>query len=364
MRLDWLELQSFRSYPHLEFRPDPGTNLLVGENGAGKTNLLEAIGYLSVLRSFRKAPDDALIAIDASEAVVRGAVAGPVSEHTVEVLLSREQRRKVLLDGKRPSRNADVRERLRCVPFLPDDLDLVHGSAGRRRALLDAVAAQLRPTATADQSEFDRALRQRNALLRSDGPLTNIDALSSFEDALAASGARVVHHRLQTAQALTPFLTAAYQRLGPDTVRWDYVSTWADPGAAEETLAGQLAEALAASRRSDMERRLTTTGPQRDQPGLVLDDRDSRTHASQGEQRSLVLALRLAAFDLLADTFDDPPILLLDDVFSELDPARAEAVVDRLPRAQAFLSSARRNDVGSIPGVRWDVDPAGKVVLG
>ncbi|MGI9648204.1 MAG: DNA replication/repair protein RecF [Acidimicrobiia bacterium] len=364
MQLDWLELQSFRSYPHLEFRPDPGTNLLVGENGAGKTNLLEAIGYLSVLRSFRKAPDDALISTDASEGVVRAAVTGPVSEHTVEVLLSRDSRRKVLLDGKRPARNSDVRERLRVVTFLPDDLELVKGSAGRRRDLLDDVSAQLRPAAAADQSEFERALRQRNALLRSDGPFANVDALGSFEAAIAASGARVVHHRLQTAQALSPFLQAAYQRLAPDTVRWDYVSTWADPDADAEALAGRLAEALAASRRHDMERRLTTTGPQRDQPGLMLDDRDSRTHASQGEQRSLVLALRLAAFDLLSDAFDDPPILLLDDVFSELDPARAEAVVSRLPRAQAFLSSARRNDVGSISGVYWQVDPAGKVVPG
>lgn len=363
MRLDWIELQSFRSYPHLEFRPDPGTNLLVGENGAGKTNLLEAIGYLSALRSFRKAPDAALISIDADEAVVRGAVAGPVSEHTVEVLLSRDQRRRVLLDGKRPARNADVRRRLRCVTFLPDDLELVKGSAGQRRELLDDLAAQLRPAAAADQSEFDRALRQRNALLRADGPMADVVSLASFEESIASTGARVVEHRLKTSAALTPFLQAAYLRLGPNTVQWDYTSSWAGSAESEEDLAARLSEALTASRRRDMERRLTTTGPQRDQPGLFLDDRDSRTHASQGEQRSLVLSLRLAAFDLLADAFDDAPILLLDDVFSELDPGRAEAVVDRLPRAQAFLTSARRNDVHSISGVYWDVDSAGKVVL-
>ena len=111
-----------------------------------------------------------------------------------------------------------------------------------------------------------------------------------------------------------------------------------------------------------MERRLTTTGPQRDEPRLFLDDRVARTHASQGEQRSLVLALRLAAFDLLADEFDDPPVLLLDDVFSELDSVRAHAVVERLPGAQAFLSSARHDDVGDVAGTYWDVDASGKVV--
>ena len=362
MRLDWLELQNYRSYPHLEFRPGAGTNLLVGDNGAGKTNLLEAIAYLSLLRSFRKAPDDALIAVDSDSAVLRTGVAGPVSEHTIEVMLARQERRRVLLDGKRPARNTALQGRLRCVTFLPDDLELIKGSAGRRRGLLDDLGAQLRPTAAADQTDYERALRQRNALLRNDGPLADPDALGSFETAMAASGARIVRHRNETATALTPFLRAAYGRLGRDTVSWSYESRWCDWAAQEEELAEALAAVLEASRRRDMERRVTTAGPQRDEPHLFLDDRDGRTHASQGEQRSLVLALRLAAFDLLADEFDDPPVLLLDDVFSELDPSRAHAVIERLPNAQAFLTSARHDDIGSIGGSYWYVDPAGKVV--
>lgn len=362
MRLDWIELRQFRSYPHLEFRPDPGTNLLVGDNGAGKTNLLEAIAYLSVLRSFRKAPDDALIATGADEAVMRGGVAGPVSEHTIEVLLSRLQRRRVQLDGKRPSRNAELRARLRCVTFLPDDLELIKGSAGQRRGLLDDLAAQLRPAAAADQGDFDRALRQRNALLRNEGSLADTNALASFEATIATSGAKVVAHRRGTASVMTPFLQAAYGSLGSDTVTWMYESVWAREEASEEELAGLLAEELASRRRRDMERRVTTAGPQRDEPRLLFGERDSRTHASQGEQRSLVLALRLAAFDLLSNEFDDPPILILDDVFSELDAIRAAAIVERLPGAQAFLSSARHDDVGEIAGAYWDVDPSGTVV--
>ncbi|MBT8247777.1 MAG: DNA replication and repair protein RecF [Acidimicrobiia bacterium] len=362
MRLDWIELREFRSYPQLDFRPDPGTNLLVGDNGAGKTNLLEAITYLSTLRSFRKAPDDALIATGSDEAVIRGGIAGPVSEHTIEVLLSRLQRRRVQLDGKRPSRNAELRARLRCVTFLPDDLELTKGSAGQRRGLLDDLAAQLRPTAAADQGDFDRALRQRNALLRAEGPMADIDALASFEAAIATSGASVVAHRWATAAAMKPFLQAAYRSLGPDTVSWRYESAWATGEASEDDLAGLLAAELAARRRQDMERRMTTVGPQRDEPRLLLGDRDSRTHASQGEQRSLVLALRLAAFDLLSNEYDEPPILILDDVFSELDAGRATAIIDRLPGAQAFLSSARHDDVGDIGGTYWNVDPSGTVV--
>lgn len=361
MQLEWIELSNFRSYPSLELQPDPHTNLLVGPNGAGKTNLLEAIAYLSALRSFRRSPDEALIAVGADDAVVRGGVKGPASTHSLEVLLSRSSRRTVLLDGKRPKRNAELRTRLRCVTFLPDDLELVKGSAGYRRDVLDDLAAQRRPAAAADQADFSRALKQRNALLRQAGPQADEDALAGFEEPLALAGARVVTHRWRAAEAMTPFLQAAYAALGPESVHWAYESTWAAPGASHDDLVEALAEALAVRRRRDMERRLTTVGPQRDEPRVLLDERDSRTHASQGEQRSVVLALRLASFDVLAAEFDDPPVLLLDDVFSELDADRAAAVVGRLPGAQAFLTSARRDDVDGISGTAWDVDAAGKV---
>ena len=362
MILDWIELRGFRSYPHLEFQPHQGTNLLVGSNGAGKTNLLEAIAYLSTLRSFRRAPDHALIEVGSEGAIVRAGVVGPVSTHTIEIELSRERRRRVQVDGKRPARNAELRSRLRCVTFLPDDLEIIKGSAGQRRDLLDDVAGQLRPAAGADQADFERALKQRNALLRSDGPLADEHALAGFEAAIAASGARVVKHRREAAHAMAPFLAAAYSELGGESVTWTYSSAWGDWEAHEETLAGLLGDALAAGRRRDMDRRTTGRGPQRDEPQLWIDQRDSRTHASQGEQRSLVLALRLAAFDVLAATFDQHPVLLLGDVFSELDPRRAGAVIDRLPKAQAFLTSARHDDVGSIDGKKWAVDPAGKVL--
>ncbi|MBT8192347.1 MAG: DNA replication/repair protein RecF [Acidimicrobiia bacterium] len=363
MRLETVELQSFRSYPHLEFVPDPGTNLLIGDNGAGKTNLLEAIAYLSTLRSFRKAPDDALIASSADGAIVRGAVGAPVSNHTIEIELSRAGRRRVLLDGKRPTRNAELRSRLRCVTFLPDDLELAKGSAGQRRNLLDDIASQLRVTAGADQADLERSLRQRNALLRNHGPTADPDALASFEDAIAEAGSKVVAARHETATRLGPYLQDAYGTLADNRVEWSYESRWGDWEDEPAVLRSKLADALAGARRKDMERRVTTVGPQRDEPRLFLDDRDSRTHASQGEQRSLVLALRLATFDLLAGTFDEPPVLLLDDVFSELDPHRAEAVVDRLPIAQAFLTSARHGEVNAVNGARWTVDPAGKVVM-
>ncbi len=362
MRLDWLELEGFRSYRHLKFRPDAGVNLLMGENGSGKTNLLEAINYLSALRSFRRAPEDALLADGEETAVIRGGVTGPISEHQIEVLLSRRERRRVQVDGKRPRRNADILDTLRCVTFLPDDLHLVKSSAGARRGFLDELAGQLRPAATANQGEYDRALRQRNALLRQDGHQADLDALAGFEAQLASSGSRVFLDRRETIDSLGKYLREAYARLGPENLSWSYESKWALSRDDEAELVQALAANLESDRRRDMDRRMTTVGPHRDEPRLLLDSFDSRTHASQGEQRSIVLALRLATFDLLADRFDDPPVLILDDVFSELDPTRAEAVAERLPGAQAFLTTARLEEVVDLAGTRWALSEGGMVV--
>lgn len=361
MLLGWLELENFRSYPRLRIEPDPGVNLLVGENGSGKTNLLESIAYLSTLRSFRRAPEDALLGGAGDEAVIRGGIVGQVSEHVIEVLLSRSQRRRVQVDGKRPRRNSDILGTLRCVTFLPDDLELVKGSAGTRRGVLDELSAQLRPSAAADQADYDRALRQRNALLRHDGHEADLNALAGFEAQLADGGARVFLHRRSAVEAMEEHLQVAYGRLGPETLSWSYDSKWAAGGDEQTGLAASLLAKLESDRREDMDRRVTTAGPHRDEPRLMLNESDSRTHASQGEQRSVVLALRLASFDLLSDRFDEPPVLILDDVFSELDPTRAAAVAERLPGAQAFLTTARNEEVPGLSGTHWEVSEQGIV---
>lgn len=324
--------------------------------------MLEAIVYLSTLRSFRRAPEDALLGQKGDSAVIRGGITGPVSEHQIEIQLSRTERRRVQVDGKRPRRNADLLETLRCVTFLPDDLDLVKGSAGARRGLLDELGVQLRSAAGADQSDYERALRQRNALLRQDGHQADLDALAGFEAQLAASGARVFIHRRGAIELLSEHLAAAYARLGPETLAWSYESKWAGSDDDEAELSGSLLVQLEEGRRRDMDRRATTVGPHRDDPRLLLDDRDSRTHASQGEQRSAVLALRLASFDLLTDRFDDAPVLILDDVFSELDPIREVAVAERLPGAQAFLTTARGDVREDVAGTRWAISEGGMVV--
>ncbi len=356
MRLLWLQLSDFRSYSELHFQPDSAVNLLIGPNGSGKTAVLEAIGYLGYLRSFRGVPDEALVSLDGEVAILRGEVEASAGSHVIGISVPRMGRRKVEADGKRPRRNRELRRYVRAVTFLPDDLNIVKTGASVRRTLLDDVAGDLHPTAIADQSEYEKAVRQRNALLKQEFT-PNDQELGTWDEKVAQAGARVHLRRMEVIDLMAPLLSSIYRDLSAsdDELEWSYESKWASGQAHDEqTLAAELVTALKQSRPIDLARRITTRGPHRDDPSLRLGNRDGRVHASQGEQRSIVLALRLATFDLLRDTFSEAPILLLDDVFSELDVSRSVALLERLPGAQVFITAARREDV-PVGGRMWDV---------
>jgi DNA replication and repair protein RecF len=359
MRLAWVELKDFRSYSALTFEPDPGTNVFVGPNGAGKSNLLEAVSYLARLRSFRRAPDDALIATTADAAVLRGEYTSEASTSLVEIELPRAGRRRVLLNGKRPKRYADVAVLVRTVVFLPDDLALVKGAPSYRRDYLDDLAMQLSGTASGDQGDYERSLRQRNALLRQEGRAADTASLEAWDERLAELGVAIINRRLDLLHRLGPLLSAAYDEIGhgDGNVAWQYVSAGLgelDVRIPPADAAERLLKALTDRRRVDMDRRTTTVGPHRDEVVVLLSGGDARTLASQGEQRSLALGLRLAAFDLILDQTGEIPVLLLDDVFSELDRDRTAGVMARLPQAQVFITTARPEDV-PVEGRRWSV---------
>jgi DNA replication and repair protein RecF len=365
VHLDWLSISGFRCYEGLRFEPDDGVNILVGPNGSGKTSALEAIGYLVTLASFRRSPDAALVAIDASAAVVRGAFVAARRDTTVEVEIPAQGRRRVLVNGKRVQSRSEIAEGVSLVAFLPDDLDLVKRGPALRREFLDDAAAQLWPAAATEQREFDRALRQRNALLRGEGRRADPVTLDVWDDRVSRLGATVMERRLAVGDALGEEVSAVHGELsaGGDHVSWTYVSSALGPIADRievDLLARGLLDALTASRRADMERRTTTIGPHRDELMIEIGKRDARTRASQGEQRSIALAMRVALHRGLAGRRDEPPILLLDDVFSELDPQRSRRLVDLLPRGQVFVTSARAEEVPMV-GRRWAVT-AGSVV--
>jgi DNA replication and repair protein RecF len=336
MQLSRLSLVDFRNYASAELEPAPdGLTVIRGDNGEGKTNLLEAIGYLATLGSFRGAPTDALVREGATEAVVRGDAEREGRRLLIEIAIPRTGRGRVQLNRQAVGRTADLLDGLRTTVFAPDDLVLVKGGPAERRRYLDDLLVALHPKNDALRADVERILRQRGALLRqAAGRLTPDVAttLDVWDAQLAQAGERLADARAELVNALEPELTKAYDQLagGPADVGANYVRSWS----------GGLADALAASRADDVRRGVTLVGPHRDDLGLEVGRLPARTHGSQGEQRSLALALRLAGHRAVADAVGSPPVLLLDDVFSELDPDRSEALLAHLPAGQALLTTA------------------------
>lgn len=357
MRVDWVSLIDFRSYPRLDWQPDPGVNLLIGPNGAGKTNLLEGVAYLASLKSFRATPDRALIADDADSAVIRAGLVGDERDRLIEIEIPRQGSRRTQVDKSSLRRTADLLGVMRVIAFLPEDLDLIKRGPAHRRDLLDDIAVQLWPAAHLDQSEYERALRQRNAFLKQGQ--ADEATLGVWDSRLAQAGGRVLARRARVIETLAPQLASAYAEVAREdtSAEFTYRPSWSgelDQASAAE-LGARLVESLEASRRLDYERRMTTVGPHRDEPGFEIDGHEARVHGSQGEQRTMALAVKLAAHRAVATTVGEPPVLLLDDVFSELDPGRAAALAGALPEdTQTMITSARPEDV-PISGSVWKV---------
>ena len=358
MQVDWLSLAEFRSYESLQWSPDPGVNLLLGPNGAGKTNLLEAIGFLATLRSFRSVEESALIKDGADGSIIRAGIATDERSRLVEIELNRVGPRRAQVDKTRLRRTSDLLGVVRVIAFLPEDLDLVKRGPAYRRDLIDQVALQLWPAAHLDHAEFERALRQRNAFLRAGE--RDEATLSVWDSRFAQSGGRVMARRVAVLETLTPWLGESYREISQrtDLASLGYLSSWTSKEISSNTsgeFGAEIALALERSRKADFDRRLTTTGPHRDEPVFRIDGVDTRTHGSQGEQRTMALAVKLAAHRAVADVVGEQPVLLLDDVFSELDPVRAKALAGAIPQdAQTLITSARPEDV-PVPGSVWRV---------
>jgi DNA replication and repair protein RecF len=361
MRLAQLQLRDFRCHSTLEFHPATGVNVLLGGNGSGKSSILEGIGFLATLKSFRRAPDAAVVRAGQDAAVVRGQFTGEAGTVDVGLEIPSRGRQRVQVDGKRAAGRGEVADRVALVAFLPDDLDLVKRGPSYRREYVDDLAVQLWPAAAADQREYERALRQRNALLRREGRAASLATLAVWDERLSVLGAAVVRRRLEALGAVAGSVESFCRELGGggERLAWEYLAGGSGPLDREmtpEALAEGLAAAVAAARHEDLERRTTTVGPHRDEVALFLQGRDLRTRASQGEQRTVSLALRVAAFDLLTERRRSAPVLVLDDVFSELDAGRRLRLVERLPGGQVFISTVHREDVPA-GGACWEVAP-------
>jgi DNA replication and repair protein RecF len=349
VRVTLVELTDFRCYETVRLELPTGITVVLGDNGQGKTSLLEAVAWAALGRSFRGVPDAALVRDAREQAIVRIAIEDATGRpRRVEAELRAVGRNRVLLDGHPLTRTRDLLGALRVTVFAPDDLELVKGGPANRRTYLDDLLVDVGPRYAAARSDYDRVLRHRNALLR--GGVRDDDAratLEVFDEQLVSAGAELVRGRLRLGERLAPAVTAAYRDLAGNeaTVETRYAAEWAEGSTPDaDAVPEALRVALGVHHKRELERGVTLVGPHRDDWQLTVNELDSRTHASQGEQRTLSLALRLAGHRVVTEVTGEDPVLLLDDVFSELDDRRANALVDRLPASQTLLTTA-----GSLP---------------
>ncbi len=336
MHLVSVTVADFRNITEIVLEPDPeGMTLITGSNGAGKTSVLEAVGYLSTLQSFRGTPRDALVRRGADRAILRCQTRVGDRSLVVEAELSTAGRSRTQVNRQAVHRRVDLHDALRTTVFSPDGIGVVRGGPAERRRFLDDTLGVVDPKADRAAEDLERILRQRSALLRTVGRRLDPDSartLDVWDTRLAESGTALVEARESVVDQITPLVQVHYSQLaGVETpVGLSYRRSWSGP----------LEEAVVAARTEDLARGVSTVGPHRDELELTLSGMPGRTHASQGEQRSLALALRLAAHQLATERLGSPPVLLLDDVFSELDPSRSRALLAALPAGQALLTTA------------------------
>ncbi|MEV6493877.1 DNA replication/repair protein RecF [Actinoplanes sp. NPDC051633] len=364
MHVRRVELADFRSYEQVAVDLDPGVTVLVGQNGMGKTNLVEALGYVATLDSHRVATDAPLVRAGAASAVVRCAIVHDGRELLVELEIVPGKANRARLNRSPVRRPREVIGALRMVLFAPEDLELVRGDPSERRRYLDDLLVARQPRFAGVRADYDRVVKQRNALLRT-AYLTrkvggnrgqDLSTLAVWDQHLAHHGAELLAGRLQLVSALAPHVAKAYDAVaaGRSAAAISYASKIESRENLEEALLAQLAE----RRPAEIERGVTLVGPHRDDLTLALGDLPAKGYASHGESWSFALALRLAAYDLLrADGIE--PVLVLDDVFAELDAGRRERLAALVSdAAQLIVTCAVPEDVpASLSGGRFEITP-------
>jgi DNA replication and repair protein RecF len=351
MRVERLELTDFRNHDALVVDLPAGVSVLVGPNGVGKTNVLEAIGYLATLGSHRVGQDASLVRDGADAALLRARALREGRRVQVDVELRPGSGVRGRVNGAAVPRSRDLLGVVRATVFAPEDLGLIRGDPEERRRFLDSLATQRLPRYLGSRQDYERVLRQRNTLLRSAAgrlPASALTTLDVWDEKLVAAGAEIWAERLRLVAVLTPLVVRAYRRLAArdDLVAASYVSSLGEQGDLDPhpdpdpaKLGQLLRERLLSDRTREVERGITLTGPHRDDLALSLRGLPARTHASHGEAWSLALALRLAAHWLLADE-GEQPVLLLDDVFAELDRGRRRRVAEVTSAAEQAVVTA------------------------
>ena len=348
MQIESIKLRDFRNYEELTLAPHPGVNILFGQNGSGKTNLLEAVHYCALGRSHRTSQDREVIRRDRPMAAIGVQLRknGVRTDVTVKLTPNEPRRKTVFIDQKRASKLSDLMGRVQCVIFSPEDLMLVKEGPSIRRRFLDMMLSQLSTSYFIALQQYQRALEQRNAMLRElrRGDQMDTSMMDAFEDAMAVPCEMIIPLRRQFVQMTGELAATKYASIsGRDQEIFSMVYQCCL--SSDEHIAQQVRDRLAQSRRDDIMRGSTTFGIHREDIALMLSGREMKVFASQGQIRTAALSMKLAQLEIFRKESSETPILLLDDVMSELDMSRRTRLLSEITGVQTFITCTDETDL-------------------
>ena len=357
MQIDRLELEGFRNYARQAADFDPRCNVICGENAQGKTNLLEAVAYLSRGKSPRARTDREMIGFQEESARLLARVGSREREFRVQADLYRGRRRKITVNQVPIKTNAALGDVYHTVLFQPEDLYLIREGAAARRRFLDTALCQLRPRYAAALAGYERAREQKTRILRDFGERPDLlSALPEFNEQMIRFGAVLIQYRHSFCLRLAEYAAVHHRECsgGRERLELQYqtVSSIEDPGAEIGALADSLRRHMESRREAELASRLCLSGPHKDDLLVAIDGREAKTYSSQGQTRTAALALKLAEREIYKSAAGEYPVLLLDDVLSELDPKRQEFVLNRIAGGQVFITCCEEDRLPNLLGGR------------
>lgn len=352
MQIREIELNNFRNYRHLKISFSEDINIFLGENAQGKTNLLEGIYLNGMARSFKTPRDREMVRFDQEYAKVKSRVNYEGEDHLIEIVISRDGRKAVKIDGVKINRTSELLQRVYLISFTPEDLKIVKEDPAKRRGFIDREMCQIRPGYTAELNRYRRVLRQRNALLK--GEIKDPVVLDIWDQEMAESGSRIIRMRREFIRRIDEISSSIHGSIsgGREHLSVSYESNIESKEGKEEEV---LLQILKETREKDMQSGSTGKGPHRDDLKISAEGKDLRRYGSQGQQRTAALSLKLSEIKLIEEETGEMPILLLDDVLSELDNERQKYLIHSLGKSQMFITAT------DLTGPVADSLPEGKV---
>ncbi len=343
MHLNHLSLKNYRSYPELELPLEKGITIFIGRNGEGKTNIVESILYLAFLSSHRTSSDQPLVQLGNNSAYIRGKIDNGEREVLVELEINTDKANRARINQNPARSQKELYGILQAIYFSPEDLDLVRGDPSERRRFIDQLLILRSPRMAGVIADYDRAVRQRNSLLKT---RSNLSSLESWDQQVATFGGEIIAARITTLNELMPIFSDVYKEISPEKHAYiTYKSSIESSSTIPQENTTAILEKFKEVRNQEVDRGLTLVGPHRDDLLLMLGDHFVKGYASHGESWSIALSLKLASYQLLQDD-GLQPILILDDVFSELDEERRHRLISLANSAeQTFITVAVQSDL-------------------